>query len=629
MPGPGAPHLQYKRPMRASLSPWIALSAFALACGAPQGPRATPSAAFAPTRDAGIDATPDTSAPPAAVRAGRPEDDAVVKRLGEELLELVVRFDPEEGTSLGRHDHDDLLTDRSLAGVEARNDAYARLLAKVERATLSLEPSLAGRTDLDLLRSRIRLELLWDAAIRPATRQPDFYTGAMSAIFDMTARDYAPKEERARKALARIDKIPAMVDEGMKNLRSTENDKGDKADPAARPPRVWVEIGIARARSAKSFFEEQRPFLEDALPQEKAAIGRTLSRATAAYTHFADVLQKKVLPLATGDFAVGKKPFEELLKANYGLTRSTDDLLALGKRVFDDTEAKLGEGAKKVDPASKSWSEVVAVLKRKHPTAQDLVPAYRTEVARARKFLVERDVVTFPPGDELSVIETPVFLRSTITAAYDQPPPFDKTTRGLFFVTPVDTSLPKDKQEEMLRENDFGDIVDTAVHEAYPGHHLQLSLARRHPSTIRLLAHASIFSEGWALYSEELMSELGYYTPEERMLQLEWALVRAARILIDIGLHTRTMSFDEAVKLLTDRVHLERTLALSEVRRYTESPTQPLSYMVGREMLFDLRKRYAAHEGARYTIKRFHDEVLSHGTISPALVAQEMLGEAL
>lgn len=626
MPGPRAPHLQYKGIMRASLSPWIAVSALALACGGPAEPPTKAPSALPGVPDAAVDANPDTSAPPPAARAGRAEDDAAVQRLGDELLELVVRYDPEEASSLGRHDHDDLLTDRSVAGIEARNDAFARLLAKVERASTNLEPTPAGRTDLELLRARIRLELLWDAAMRPATRQPDFYTSAMSAIFDMTAREYAPKEERARKALARIDKIPAMVDEGIKNLRSSEN---DKAEPAARPPRVWVEIGIARARSAKVFFAEQRPFLEDALPQEKAATGRTLARATAAYAHFADVLEKKVLPLATGDFAVGKKPFEELLKANYGLSRSTDDLVALGKRVFDDTEVKLAEGAKKVDPASKSWPEVVAVLKRKHPTAQALVPAYRTEVARARKFLVEKDVVTFPPGDELTVMETPVFLRSTLTAAYDQPPPFDKNTRGIFFVTPVDASLPKDKQEEMLRENDFGDIVDTAVHEAYPGHHLQLSLARRHPSTIRLLAHASIFSEGWALYSEELMSELGYYTPEERMLQLEWALVRAARILIDVGLHTRTMSFDEAVKLLTDRVHLERTLALSEVRRYSESPTQPLSYMVGREMLFELRTRYAAREGARYTLKRFHDEVLSHGTISPALVAQEMLGEAL
>lgn len=612
--------------MRASLSPWIALPALVLACGGPVEPPATSPSVPAAVADAGTRLAHDASAPAAAGRGGRPEDDAVVKRLGDELLELIVRFDPEEASSLGRHDHDDLLTDRSIAGSEARNEAYGRLLAKIERAAIGLDPSLAGRTDLDLLRSRIRLELLWDAAIRPATRQPDYYTGAMSAIFDMTARDYAPKEERARKALLRIEKIPSLVDEGIKNLRSTEN---DKADPGARPPRVWVEIGIARARTAKAFFDGQRPFLEDALPQEKTSIGRTLARATAAYTHFADVLQKKVLPIATGDFAVGKKPFEELLKANYGLTRSTDDLLVLGKRVFDETESKLGEGAKKVDPASKSWPDVVAVLKRKHPSAQALVPAYRTEVARARKFLVDKDVVTFPPGDELLVMETPVFLRSTITAAYDQPPPFDTNTRGLFFVTPVDTALPKDKQEEMLRENDFGDIVDTAVHEAYPGHHLQLSLARRHPSTIRLLAHASIFSEGWALYSEELMSELGYYTPEERMLQLEWALVRAARILIDIGLHTRAMTFDEAVKLLTERVHLERTLALSEVRRYTESPTQPLSYMVGREMLFDLRKRYAAREGAQYTLKRFHDEVLSHGTISPALVAQEMLGEAL
>lgn len=227
----------------------------------------------------------------------------------------------------------------------------------------------------------------------------------------------------------------------------------------------------------------------------------------------------------------------------------------------------------------------------------------------------------FPDGEICDVRETPEFLRSTTTAAYDRPPPFDASTVGIFFVTPVDKTLSAAKQEEMLRENDFGDIVDTAVHEAYPGHHLQLSFARRHPSTIRKVIDSSILSEGWALYSEELMHELGYYTPEERMLQLEWALVRAARVLIDVGLHTKGMTIAEAERILVERVHLEPTLARSEVRRYTESPTQPLSYIVGREIILRMRERYLK-DGK--SLKDFHREILSRGTISPVLIAQEL-----
>src|SRR5262249_31034794 len=192
------------------------------------------------------------------------------------------------------------------------------------------------------------------------------------------------------------------------------------------------------------------------------------------------------------------------------------------------------------------------------------------------------------------------------------------------FVTPVDLSLPKPKQEEMLRENDHGDQVDTAVHEAYPGHHLQISFARRHPSIVRKTMDAPTFSEGWGLYSEELMNELGYYTDEERLMQLEWTLVRAARVLIDVGLHARGMSFDDAVKMLVERIHLERTLAVSEVKRYTMTPTQPLSYLIGREAIFAMRERYKKDRGSAFSLRDFHAEVLAHGTIPVGLISREV-----
>jgi len=135
---------------------------------------------------------------------------------------------------------------------------------------------------------------------------------------------------------------------------------------------------------------------------------------------------------------------------------------------------------------------------------------------------------------------------------------------------------------------------------------------------------ADLFAEGWGLYSEELMGELGYYTDEERLMELEWTLVRAARVLIDVGLHTRGMTFDEAVKMLTEQVHLERELALNEVKRYTMSPTQPLSYLVGRQRILAMRERFKQETGPAFTLKAFHTAVLSHGTIAPGLIEREM-----
>jgi uncharacterized protein (DUF885 family) len=374
------------------------------------------------------------------------------------------------------------------------------------------------------------------------------------------------------------------------------------------------------------FLEAQRGFLMTSLPGETARVDAALKGAEVAYEDYKKFLQKEVLPRSNGRFAAGRELFGFLLQNDYFLEESPEDLLAMGKKLLAETNAQMATVAKRIDPKARGWIEVVARLKRNHPTADGLLDAYRHEVARARTFLQDKDAVDFPPGDDLEVIDTPPFLRSTITAAYDQPPPFDPTTKGFFFVTPIDRSLSPAKQEEMLRENDHGDIVDTAVHEAYPGHHLQLSFARRNPSLVRKALDHAIFSEGWGLYSEELMAELGYYTDEERLMQLEWTLVRAARVVIDVGLHVSDMTFDQAVKMLTDEVHLERQLALSEVKRYTLSPTQPLAYLTGRQMIFKLRERYRQREGARFSLKKFLTDVLMRAPVPPSLMAKEIFG---
>jgi uncharacterized protein (DUF885 family) len=393
------------------------------------------------------------------------------------------------------------------------------------------------------------------------------------------------------------------------------------------PPRVWTQVAIEDARSARAFFEQVRPFLESAGAEgvDRARAQRALAAAKDAYARYATFLERDVLPRSSGDFAAGRAYFDFLLRERYFLEEDADAVLALGKRLLERTEAQMTEVAHRIDPAAKGWPEVTARLKSHHPSAKDLLPSYRRELDRARAFVVAKDVAALPPGDDCEVMETPLFIRSTVTAAYDVAPPFDSAiTKGFFFVTPVDLTLSAAKQEQMLRENDHGDQVDTAVHEAYPGHHLQLSFARLHPSRVRKVSETSIFAEGWALYAEELLAELGYYTDEERLMQLEWALVRAARILIDVGLHTQGMSFDDALAILTDRVHLERPLATSEIKRYTADPTQPLAYMVGREKIFAMRDRYQKREGSAFTLKRFHTEILSHGTIAPGLISKEI-----
>lgn len=536
-----------------------------------------------------------------------------MQKAGQEYLDLLVEISPETATSLGLHKSDAELDDRTTAGFDKAVDREQALLESLRERFKSAQLSPSARTDLTMLMGTLEVDIRRKRVERPLQRQPDIYATPLQAIFFMTAREYAPAAERAKNVVARLEKIPKTIEAAKANLLN--------------PPRVWTEVGIDRATSAKSFLEAQRAFLMASMPGETVRVDAALKSAEAAYEDYKKYLQKEVLPRSNGRFSAGRELFSFLLEHGYFLEESPEELLAMGKKLVAETNAQMNEVAKRLDPKAKSWPEVVARLKGNHPTADGLLDAYRSEVARARAFLVKKDAVEFPPGDDLEVVDTPAFLRSTVTAAYDQPPPFDATTtKGFFFVTPVDRTLSKAKQEEMLRENDHGDLVDTAVHEAYPGHHLQLSFARRHPSLVRKSLDYAIFSEGWGLYSEELMAELGYYTDEERLLQLEWTLVRAARIVIDVGLHVTDMTFEEAVKMLTDEVHLERQLALSEVKRYTMSPTQPLAYLTGRQMIIKMRERYRQREGARFTLKKFHTDVLTRGTIPPGLMAREIFG---
>ena len=595
-----------KRPRPPFLLPLALLLFTSLAC-TPASDGARP---VAPTASSDRPAEPGPTTRPADVAD---PDDAAIQRAGQEYLDLLVEISPETATSLGLHKNDAELDDRTIAGHDRGVEREEVMLKALKERFKTPKASAAARTDLAMLIGTLDVDIRTKRVQRPLQRQPNLYVSPLNVIFLMTARDYAPAAERARNVVARLEKVPSIIAAAKANLLN--------------PPRVWTEVGVDRAASAKAFLEAQRPFLVASLPGEGLRIDAALKASVNAYEDYKKYLQKEVLPRSNGRFAAGRELFEFLLKNDYFLEEGADDILAMGKRLFTETNAQMTEVAKRLDPKAKGWPEVVARLKGNHPTADGLLEAYRTEVTRARTFLIQKDAIELPPGDDLDVIDTPPFLRSTVTAAYDQPPPFDTTiTKGFFFVTPVDKALSKAKQEEMLRENDHGDLVDTSVHEAYPGHHLQLSFARRHPSLIRKALDYAIFSEGWALYSEELMAELGYYTDEERLLQLEWTLVRAARVVIDVGLHVSDMTFDQAVKMLTDDVHLERQLALSEVKRYAMSPTQPLAYLTGRQMIFKMRERYKQREGTKFTLKRFHTDVLMRATVPPSLMAREIFG---
>jgi uncharacterized protein (DUF885 family) len=385
-------------------------------------------------------------------------------------------------------------------------------------------------------------------------------------------------------------------------------------------PRVFVETASEVAEGSAALLDEvERRFAEQGADEgnEPAAVCRG---AATAVREFVDYLRRDLLERAPEGYAIGEDWFNFRLHYQHALRSGAPELWRYGLALMEEVEEELAQAARRLD-ARPSWADVADRLRGDHPAAGELVSAYAGQMERARRFVEERDLVAVPEGT-LEVASTPTFLRPLIPfAAYQPPGVFSADRTGWFYVTPPDEGQDPGLIERQLRDHCVHDLPSTALHEGYPGHHLQFLTAHRQPRPVRRVIGAPIAVEGWALYCEGMMGEEGFYrSQEERLFQLVALLLRACRVVIDVGLHTRGMSFEEAVQLLTDRVHLDRAHAEAEVRRYCAEPTYQMSYAVGRRELLSLRDAFRRAAGAEYSLKRFHDELLRYGGLPISLV---------
>jgi uncharacterized protein (DUF885 family) len=262
------------------------------------------------------------------------------------------------------------------------------------------------------------------------------------------------------------------------------------------------------------------------------------------------------------------------------------------------------------------------------PTAADLVPAYARAVAEAREYVAAHDIAGLPAGEELEVIATPAFLRSLLPfAAYDAPGPFAERQLGFYYVTPPPDDLPEDEVRDILRGHAVSSLRTTGVHEAYPGHHLQLVSANKAPTLARRIAGlpdgGNILVEGWAFYCEELMDTQGFLDdPAVRLMRFNDQIWRACRVVIDVELHLGRMGLEQAVEFLVREARMNRREAELECRRYAEEPGQAMSYLLGKREVLRLANTWrAARHGS---LRAFHDELLSWGSVPPAVIAWGM-----
>jgi uncharacterized protein (DUF885 family) len=356
----------------------------------------------------------------------------------------------------------------------------------------------------------------------------------------------------------------------------------------------------------------EAPGLADDL---RAAAGAALEGLKRFGTALRDEIEPDADPHA---FAIGEEQFARRLHFEHAVEAGAPELWRYGLRLQEETTAKLSALAAELGP--RPWRELVDALRDDVPAPDELLRVYRQELDRARDFVVERDLALVP-STPVDVVATPSFLAALVPfAAYEPPPIYLPAQRGRFYVTPPDPSLPPEAAAQVRRGHCCHGIPAMVVHEAYPGHHLQLATAQELGSEVRRHLWTPVMVEGWALYCEQLMEETGYYrTPEQRVFQLVNLLWRAIRIVLDVGLHTRGMTTREAVDYMVEHLPIERRSAEAEVRRYCAWPTYQLCYAVGRRELLRLRDDFRAAAGDAFEPRRFHDALMRYGGLPVSL----------
>lgn len=517
-------------------------------------------------------------------------------------------FNPTTATSDGFHEYDGKLEDYSAA-TRAKE---IRMLVRFERDFAELPES----GDRDLVLGQIRATLLDLREIRSWEKNPDDYSsGVTESLFTIISRKFAPAEERIRSATAREAAIPRILAEARENLKN--------------PPRIFTEIAIEQMPGIVSFFEHDVPEAFAGVKDEKLRSGFEAAnrRAISALGDYETFLKKDLLPRSHGDFRIGAENYQKKLLYEEMVDVPLDRLLTVGYKNLRENQAALRRTAAKID-AKKPPRQVLGDLEKDHPPAADLLSTFRGVLGGLREFVEQKQIVTIPSPAPPIVEETPPFMQALTTASMDTPGPYEKVAKEAFFnVTLPDKRWDRARRENYMEGFNRGTIISTAIHEVYPGHYVQFLWLQRAPSMIRKLLGCSSNAEGWAHYSEQMMLDEGYGNGDLklRLGQLQDALLRDARYIVGIEMHTGHMTEDQAVKFFETEGYQTDEVALKEAKRGTSDPTY-LVYTLGKLEILKLRADYKKREGAHFSLKKFHDAFLAQGYPPIKLVREALLG---
>lgn len=540
--------------------------------------------------------------------------------------ELYFKYYPTAGTAAGFHQYDTRLEDYSRKSIDSQINALKQFRTQVESVQL-IPGSQEEQSDRDLVLADINSKLLSLENIRQWETNPDLYSsGITNSAFLIMSRKFASPDERLKSLIAREKQMPAVFDAAKQNLKN--------------PPRIYSEIALEQLPGIVSFFQKDVPnaFKEakdQATIQEFQKTNQQVISALEAYQKW---IKDDLLPRSNGDFKIGADNYRKKLLYDEMVDVPLDRLLEIGTENLHHNQEEFRRVAKLLDP-SKTPEQILQELEADHPAPDQLLQAFRNTFSDLRKFIVDKHIVTIPSPVPPVVEETPPFMRALTMASMDTPGPFELVAKEAFFnVTLPENSWTRQQIEEHMEGFNRGTVISTAIHEAYPGHYVQFLWVQHAPSKVRKLLGCASNAEGWAHYTEQMMLDEGYGrtagVPEEkdtnflklRLGQLQDALLRNARYIVGIKMHTGQMTFDQGVDFFEKEGFQSHANSLRETKRGTSDPTY-LVYTLGKLEILKLREDYKKKVGDKFSLEDFHNKFLQQGFPPVKIIRQAMLGD--
>lgn len=526
---------------------------------------------------------------------------------------------PTSATFDGVHTHDDLLEDMSRAGIdhEIRElGAFGRRLAAIDpRALTPVE-----RLERPRLDAHIRGRLFELEHVRTWERNPQIYGELLaSSLAGLALFAYAPATERARRVLSKLRQAPRLVQAARDNVKDA--------------PGIFIKNSLETFRGAITFIERDLPraFADVDDLHLLGDLADASTEAATAIGAYATYLESELGPRARATFRLGREKFADKLRLDEGFNVDPERLLAIAMRELRATQEEFRRVASRLDRAESgdpidAWRKA----KEQHPAVGQLIPTARQQVAELATFIDRHDIVSRPEAEPVVVASSPDFYRWT-SASMWTPGPFEsRPMQAYYYLTDVDPAWSPERQEEHLRDFNFPALWSISIHEVYPGHFLHYQHLRRIDAKLRksILFAPMSFVEGWAHYSEQMMLEEGFGRGDHaiRLGQLVESLIRLARVVVGIRLHTEDLSVEQGVRFFRDEAYMEESSARREAERGTFDPSYVV-YSIGKLMLLKLRRDYQEQQGNKFSLRAFHDALLANGNVPFWLHRKLLLGD--